>query len=213
MKNINSILIGILFILVIVLFYLHFSSITEPAQSENITTKNSETKISFKPDTLKNLSGVGRIVYINTDSLQAKYKLHEELTKKLEKRKNQYEKEVESKLKSFEKEIELFQKEAQYLTQEQGMKKQTELAQKEQDLYKLREDLTIKFAEEESKLNEKLLKSVFDYLEEYAKDKPIDLILGYSSVSNILYGNPDLDITNEIVDELNKRYDASKSDK
>ena len=53
---------------------------------------------------------------------------------------------------------------------------------------------------------------ITDYLAEYNKTAGYDLILNQNSATNtILIGNPSMDITMQVVDALNKKFDEDKA--
>lgn len=76
------------------------------------------------------------------------------------------------------------------------------------------ENNLIKFAgmvEQDSKADEEeilgtVLEQVNDFVYDYAVSQGYDVVLGTTSEGSILYGNPELDITDEILLALNKQY-------
>ncbi len=54
--------------------------------------------------------------------------------------------------------------------------------------------------------------NITEYLAEYNKTAGYDLILNQNSATNtILIGNPSMDITMQVVDALNKKFDEDKA--
>ncbi len=196
MKNISLILNFILIIAVGILFYLHFSS-------------NKQTKTDSLPLITK-VSPTG-IYYVNTDSLWKKYEFVKRSEEELIKEKTILEGQFKLKYQALEKEAiglqELISK--GILTEENAQKKQAEFMQKEQKLMEYKEELATKLMEKESKMNEKIQKEIYDFLKQKAKNNKIEYIFGYTKGGSLLYGNDSLEITNEIIDELNKK-DAEK---
>jgi outer membrane protein len=60
--------------------------------------------------------------------------------------------------------------------------------------------------EQDLKLTEGVLNQVNAFVEEYAKAKGYDLILGTTTSGNILYAKHDMDITKEVLEALNEHY-------
>ncbi|HRP60941.1 MAG TPA: OmpH family outer membrane protein, partial [Vicingus sp.] len=88
-----------------------------------------------------------------------------------------------------------------------GQTKQQELAEAEQNLYKLREDFTIKFQEEEAKLNDEFQKTVQAFIKKYNEKTNFDIIIGASQMGNIVLDfKPGIDITQHVVEGLNTEY-------
>jgi len=190
---------------VAVLYYLHFScaaSCNSPADTE--VTAEVETEEIVPLDEISTTSNVG---YINIDSLQDKYKLYEVLIQKLKAKQTKYEAEISTKMVAFEKKVKDFQQKAQTMSQFEGQTKQQELAEEEQRLYKLRDDFTIKFQEEEAKLNDEFQKTVQDYIKKHNEKTNFDIIIGASQMGNIVLDfKPGIDITQHVVNGLNAEY-------
>lgn len=212
MKNTSLIINVILALAVAVLYYLHFSCKTNCEQQitdQPIPDSQPQTTLS-----LEKINSESNIGYINIDSLQDKYKLFEELTQKLKAKQTKYENEIAAKMTAFEKKVKDFQLKAPSMSQFEGQTKQQELAEEEQKLYKLREDFTVKFQEEEAKLNEEFQKTVKDYIKKHNQSTDFDIIIGASQVGNIVLDHkPGIDITQIIVDGLNKEYNSKKAKK
>lgn len=204
MKNISILLNIVLAIAIAVLYYLHFSCSTAYSTDTNneITVENKNEKSAIS-------NGVSNIGYINIDSLQDKYELYEVLIQKLKAKQTKYESEISSKMMAFEKKVKDFQQKASTMTQFEGQIKQQELAEEEQKLYKLREDFTSKFQEEEAKLNDEFQKTVQEYIEKHNEKTNYDIIIGASQLGNIVLDfKPEIDITRNVVDGLNAEYKA-----
>lgn len=207
MKNISVIINVVLAIAVAVLYYLHFSCAASCSSSENtevVTEIGTETETVVPLDEISTTSNVG---YINIDSLQDKYKLYEVLIQKLKAKQTKYEAEISTKMVAFEKKVKDFQQKAQTMSQFEGQTKQQELAEEEQRLYKLRDDFTIKFQEEEAKLNDEFQKTVQSYIKKHNEKTNFDIIIGASQMGNIVLDfKPGIDITQHVVNGLNAEY-------
>ncbi len=210
MKNISLTLNAILIIAVAILYYLQFSG--KETTNDKITLNNDSPEIEKVTDELKDTNSV--VGYLDVDSLQKNYKLYEELINKLKAREKKYDKELKTKSAAFEKKVMEFQKKAPTMTQFEGQTRQKELADEEQRLYKLKDDFTQKFQNEEAKLNEEFQKKVKDYIKKHNEESKYDIIIGASQLGNIvLEYNDKIDITKEVVDGLNEQYDLEKGEK
>jgi outer membrane protein len=208
-KNTQNIINIALALAVVALFILHFTG-------NHTQTAGNDAETGLAVDTLlkNNEATAGKpltIVYVNIDSLHQNYLLYEDLINQLRKKQEQYQRELDAKMKAFEKEVINFQETARFMSQTEGQLKQAELQEKEQKLYEMKMNLEQKFAQEEVALNNKLMKSIYDYLEEYNKEKQYDYILGHAGLGNILLANKELDITKEVVDGLNAKYKAEQA--
>ncbi|MFB0924992.1 MAG: OmpH family outer membrane protein [Vicingaceae bacterium] len=210
MKNISLALNAILVVAVAILFYLHFSNL--PKVQEEIVVANIENEKIDEPVKEEKISS--NIAYLNVDSLQSNYKLYSVLINKLKRRQAKYEKELQSKSAVFEKKVMVFQKKAPTMTQFEGQMRQKELAEEEQVLYKLRDDFAIKFQNEEGKLNEEFQNNVKGFIQEFNDKSQYNLIIGASQVGNVVLDyNEGINITNQIVEGLNKQYDLDNAPK
>ncbi len=210
MKNISGALNAVLIVAVAILFYLHFSG-TKPV--DVVETENEEIINVEEPIEVEKIES--NIGYINIDSLQGEYKLHEELTKKLKSRENKYKKEMTAKTSAFERKVMEFQKKAPTMTQFEGQTRQKELAEEEQKLYEMGENFEIKLQNEQIKLNDELQGKIKNYIKEYNKETKYDIIIGASSrIGNmVLYFNDGIDISAEVAKGLNEQYDIDKAPK
>ncbi len=202
MKNISLALNAILTIAVAVLFYLHFSLKSSCNNPEDAEPKKEKQKVDIS--SLK----ASRIMYVHFDTLSDKYELQQESVKKLEEKQRSYEAQLASKQKQLEQEFMKAQEEAKYMTDIQRAQIGAELQKKEQELYQLQERYSNSFAEEMSNLDKKIKEEINAFLDEYKQDREIDYILNYAVV---LYANDSLDVTDEILEGLNRRYNDQKN--
>jgi len=79
---------------------------------------------------------------------------------------------------------------------------------KQQNLRVYQEDLSRKLRQKEAELNNELYKTISDYLKSYGDENNLQLVLTYSRGSDVLYANEGLEITNEVIEGLNKAYNA-----
>jgi outer membrane protein len=196
-KNLSVVLNVVLFIAVGVLYYLHFSSGTAVVNPSAVSgEQNNEPEAQ-------------QIVYVNTDSLLENYESFKSNKAALEAKSRKAESDLATRTRSLENEFLSAQQKAQAgaLTQEQGMKLEQQLMQKQQDLVQYRDNVARKLMEEEQKFNQELNDDIYEFLKTYGKDKGYKLVLGYTrGNSSMLYGGEGLDVTSEILQGLNTKY-------
>ena len=197
MKNINYVINAILAIAVIVLFVLHFRS-------------KKEDKIPANPLSVEaNADALLPIAYINTDSLLMNYNYAKDLNEALLRRQENSRASLNEKGQQLEKEAAEFQRKIQnnaFLSRERAEQEQQRLMKKEQELRELEQRLTNELLVEQQKMNEQLRDSITTFLKEYNKDKKYQIIFSNTMGDNILIANPIYDITNQVVQLLNKQY-------
>ena len=140
--------------------------------------------------------------YINTDTVWAQYELVEEMRKNLERRKNEYEADLEKSLRSFEKEVMDFQEAAPKMSRFEGEQKQKSLMQKEQELAKKQEELSMRLMDMEDQMKRDVRNRILKGLRKYQDDK-VDMVLDFSANSSLLMIEDSLDITPEFIQQLN----------
>lgn len=193
MKNLSLILNIILIAAVAYLFVDKFSG---NQQEENTTTEKKDDKI------YQNVA----IAYVHSDSLLANYDFMKEIEAELGELSQKYEKEYQNRAQGLQNEISDFQRTAQNLTVAQGKALEENLMKKQQNLRVYQEDLSRKLRQKEVELNNELYKTISDYLKEYGDENNLQLVLTYSRGSDVLYANEGLEITNEVIEGLNKAY-------
>jgi len=96
------------------------------------------------------------------------------------------------------------------LSEKQKAAQELSLNEQKNVLMKYSEELELKAQKEEEQLTRTALNQINSYIEQYAKTKGYDLIVGTTTNGSLLYGAEKLDITEEILKELNKSYYSEK---
>jgi outer membrane protein len=80
------------------------------------------------------------------------------------------------------------------------------LSAKEQQLVNYQNMVQEKAQEEDLELTQKALDKINTYVKQYGEQHGYELILAATQYGNIVYGYPDVDITDEIIEGLNVEY-------
>ena len=96
-----------------------------------------------------------------------------------------------------------------FATRERAESEQNRILKKRQDLEQLQERLSNELAIENNKNNVLFRDSINAFINAYNKVKGYNVILSRIG-DNILYIDSDMNITQEIIDGLNARYEANK---
>lgn len=207
-ETIQNVVNSVLATAVVVLFILHFTSGSKssPAPAERVEIQASGEMIP--------------VAIVNTDSILLHYTLAVEASEKLM---SQYEAsmvQLDTKVKAFQREYETFQKDVAdfqrkveagaFLSRERAESEQTKLQTKEQqlmtkqqDLENLRQKLSADLMNNQAALTQQLQDSVEAFLNEYNADGHLHLIVNDAVMLNKVAG---YDITDEVIEALNKRY-------
>lgn len=179
-----------------------------------ISCDNHDADATITDETTQNeILGVptGKIAYIEVDSLMTKYQFAKDFTEILTKKGENIQNTLAAKQRSLQQQAASMQKKFQSggFTSEQEMQQaQQSLATQEQNLQELSIRLQTEFANEQEKYNKALRDSIQSFLRVYNKEKKYDYILSRAG-DNILIANPHLDITQQVVKGLNKKYKPS----
>lgn len=152
-----------------------------------------------------------KIAYVQTDSLIAKYTFYKEKSGEITEKGKRYETELGTRARGFEQEVANFQQTATSMTMNQARAKEEELAKKQNNLVTYRDNLMRELSEDEAKLYADVYDQVQAYLTEYAKENGIDMILSYTRGGAVWYSDAAFDVTDKVLEGLNKKYEASKT--
>jgi outer membrane protein len=202
MKNASIALNAALLVAVAILYYLHFKSPSAAASP----AKKQET-----PATASSAGAEQSIIaYVNQDTLNARYLLHKEMINALEERQKKADNDMKNRMMAFEKEMQDAQAKAQTLSPNQLQDLQMKLAKKENDIRAFGEETSKKIMQDQEAKNNEYTSKVREFLKEYVKDKPYRIVFGYTQNAMIYYGDPALDITNDVVEGLNAAHKTAK---
>lgn len=195
--NINTILMLLLLVGLTVLYILFFT--------------HQKTGGPVLSATAKGGSGL-RVVFVNIDTLNQQYEFLSELKKNLEGYGSKLQNEVLSEQSGLQKEANDLQRlvSGNVVTQERANTIYQNLMQKQQALEEKKAAYAQEIAEKEYNMNMQLLDTVNSFLKRFNRSYQYDYIFGYKSAGEILIANDTLDITREVVGELNREYRAHK---
>ena len=173
---------------------------------------NNETpKMDEQPVAAENNAGGMKIAYVEVDSLMTQYEFCKEFTLILQKKSNNARNTLNQKGQTLQSAMQNFQQKLNnngFTSREQAEGQQAAIQRQQQSLQELQARLENELANETAKYNEGLRDSLQHFLAAYNKDKKYDLILTKQG-DNILYANKRFDITNDVINGLNKHYKAT----
>ena len=200
MKKTSLIINVILIIAVIVLFVLHFTHSESSPQKTNVTAR---------ADTAGNPALF--IAYVNMDTLMANYDFSVDLQQKLGNKQKTSEDKLNTRGKKWQNKVTEYQNNLKrgLVTRSEAQKIEQQLSQEQQEILKMKDDLASKLMEEQQVSTRKVLYSIMDYLDEYAKAHHYKYILSTTTLGGtILFGDKDLDVTQDVLAGLNKKYES-----
>lgn len=173
---------------------------------------NNNAAVQSTPAADANGSSGMKIAFVEIDSLLTKYNFSNDLNEQIIKKEENIRTTLNEKGKRLEKEQQEFQRKYEnngFASPERAQQEYQRIQKQMQDLQVLQQKLSEELAAENQKNILQLRDSINSFLQIYNKDKGYDLIISNSGFDNLLYGNPAYNITDEIVEGLNKRYTPS----
>lgn len=148
------------------------------------------------------------VAVVDIDTLADKCSYCKDGQKALEAKKNALTKQFNAKTQSLQNAVINFQKKAQagqFTSQQEAQKQQAALQKQQQDLQAFQERIERDLAKAQQEYQDKLRKDLNAFLKEYNKDGRFKVIISKSG-DNVLYTDPSVDITNDVIEGLNKSY-------
>mgnify|MGYP003477963228 FL=1 len=189
-----QILINVILVAAVAALFVIFFSKKAPAATETLVTGTSE---------------VMPVAYLNVDSLLANYTFAQEASEKLMSKQEDARVKMNTKLRTFQNEVADLQRKLEnnaFLSRERAEKEQQRLAKKEQELQELEAQLTEDIIRDKQKLSQQVADSLNEFLKEFNADGRYHVILSNTAKDNVLMANEQYDITNDVVNGLNARY-------
>jgi len=173
----------------------------------------SQNKTADKPAAATSAVGDSKetIVYINSDTLLSKYEYTKDMNKRLEEKGKASQSDLQAKGQAFQREVADYQKSAATLPADQRQATEQRLQRKQQELQGYQQNATAEFQNVQATENSKQYDKIADFTKAYAKEKGYKLVLLFSKASPVvLYGDPSLDVTSDVLKKLNEAYAKEK---
>lgn len=151
------------------------------------------------------------IVYVNSDTLLAKYQFFKDLQAELEKQGKSLESQVSSRTGNFQKQVSSYQQNAATMTPGERQSTEQNLGKAQQELQAFQQKVSQDLMKAEQDANDKLHGKVQAFLQEYAALNDYKFVLTYSRSNNaVLFADSTLDVTDEVLNGLNAAYAKEK---
>ena len=195
MKKLSIILFAVLFLALAGLYFLHFSGTKKIVQSGPVSNSPAQG-----------------LAYVNIDTVIFRFDMFKDKREDLLTKQKSAEAELNSKGTQYEKGARDYQEKVQkgLVTRATAAEMEQALLQQQQELVGLRDKLQSNLMEEEQVMNRQILEYITRFLDENKSEYNYQYIFGKSFGSVILYGDPASDITQKVLDAVNKKYKAEK---
>jgi outer membrane protein len=186
---------------IILLFILHFTGSGNKGSASGAFAKANKGAIS--------------VAFVNNDSILSNYDLVKKMRADLEAKGKRLEGEVAAKQQAFEKDAAYFQEQVKKkaISDQSAQEIYGQLQQNQQGIAQLRDRYAAELQQSEMDMNIALIDSVMNFLKRYNDKYKFDYILGFTKGGNILFANDTLDVTKDVIKELNIAYQEKHSGK
>ena len=153
-----------------------------------------------------------RIAYVELDSLMSQYELYKDYEVVLTQKGTEIQNTLAQKQRKLESNATAMQRKYEsngFQTRDELERAQQSLQQQELELQQLAAELNNEFNEEQARINQEARDSIQNFLKIYNETKKFDYVM-IKAGDNLLISNPRYNITKDIVNGLNKRYNSKK---
>ena len=147
-----------------------------------------------------------RIAYVHNNRLLTEYqgvkegkRMYEEKASNLKSNLDTLEKEINIRIKEYQAKYES-------LSPEERAATENVLKKKQQEYFTYKSAIDEQVKEEDTKLSAAVLNQIDSYIIEFAKENKYDYIFGVGSGGNLFFAKEGADVTDEVLEGLNKKY-------
>lgn len=192
---------NILKLCIIFSFVIAFTACKQDANKGNVTSSKTGNQAS----------GTYTIAFVDTDSLFEKYLMVEDIKKELEATEKKLTNDYKAQITAFQREYENYLKVGATMTLSEQKKKEEYLAQKQQNLAQLEAQYGEQLMAYKAQKNGEVQDAIFTFIEKYNKENgKYTMVLSKARTSGVLYSEPGMDITTEVIEAINAAYKPVK---
>lgn len=153
----------------------------------------------------------GAIVFVNQDTLLAKYEYFKDMAKRIEDKGKAAQGEVGSRQQALQREAAEYQRNANTLSADQRSQTEQRLQRESQEFQSYQQNTAAQFQSEQSGEQQKFYEKVAAFMKDYAKEKGYKMVLTFQKGNtNMWYGDTSLDVTADVIKRLNEAYAKEK---
>ena len=149
-----------------------------------------------------------RIAFVNSDTVSKYYDFAEKIQTSLLNKRNAAENQFKYKMNNYQKLRSDFEKAAPIMGEREKMEKAQNIMALEQEIMKFEQDLSEQLAQEELKITEDYILKTHEYMQVIGKELGYDYVLSFRIGGPMLYADPAHDITQDVIELLNERYNS-----
>ena len=151
------------------------------------------------------------VVFVNQDSLMAKYDYAKDMRKRLDDKGAAAKNDVGVKQQAIQREVAEYQKSVGTMSANERQMTEQRLQRESQEFQQYQQNAGAQFQNESADESKKLYDKVYAFSKQYAKDNGYKIVLTFQTGNTqLLYGDPSLDVTGDFVKKLNEAYSKEK---
>jgi len=150
------------------------------------------------------------LVYVDVNKLLEGYKRTKIVRAEFEIKAKTLTANVDSLVTDWQKELKTYEKERSKMTKKEIELKQQILGNKQQQVNNYQQAIQKQIQEEDKKVTQTVINDINDYVTEYGKKHNYKIIFGASGGGNIMYAAETTDLTETILEGLNKEFSGGK---
>ena len=206
MKNsTHQVLYAILFSALGFLLFLQFSNNDKKIEnSENNEVIQSQLIVNRDSGNILN------IAYVNSDTVSKYYEFAKKIQKDLTNKRSEAENQIKSKYFAYESLVKEFEKASPIMGDREKMEKAQKIRLLEQEIMQVEQQLSAQVSSEELRLTEGYILKTNEFMQDIGHRLGYDYVMSYRIGGAMLYANPNLDITKDIIKLLNQEYESVK---
>lgn len=150
-----------------------------------------------------------KTAYVDTTKLIQEYKEMKDVEADFTTKSDSVKRQLDSIARTFQQEVQAYQAEMNSMSQTQRQEKEQELMQKQQRIQQQQQMQGNQLREQSDAVIDSIVDKVKDYVAEYGEENGYTYIFGSNESANIMYAKDGKDLTQEILDNLNEKYNQN----
>ena len=149
------------------------------------------------------------LVYVDVNKLMDGYERTKTERAKFEEKATAMQANVDSLIGGWQEELKTYEKERSSMTEKELELKQELLANKQQQIGNYQQAIQKQIQEEDQKATQTVINDINDFVKEFGKKNKYKIIFGAGGSGNIMYADDGTDLTEEVLEGLNKEFNAN----
>lgn len=153
-----------------------------------------------------------KTAYVDTKVLVQEYKEMKEIEAEFTMKSDSVRQQLDAVAQEFQQEVQAYQSQMESMSATERQEKERSLMQKQQMIQQQQQMQSNRLREQSTAVMDSLVEKVKGYVKDYGKENNYTYIFGSNESANIMYAEEGLDITQDILAELNDGYKGSENE-